>query len=139
MAFLAFNEPGMAGVARASIAGTAPVQRLAAATATLTPVLSDLERSVIAIARRDRVSSLRTPGRLSRWLGVLFGLRTSPRLADSRLEALRRIAVLSWRHGYTVPAAEVRAFLAAGYSSADYELVVDTIDAARIGHAGRFA
>jgi len=139
MAFLAFNEPGMAGVARANVAGTAPVQRPAAATATLAPVLSDLERSVIAIARRDRVSSLRTPGRLSRWLGVLFGLRTSPRLADSRLEALRRIAVLSWRHGYTVPAAEVRAFLAAGYSSADYELVVDTIDAARIGHAGRFA
>jgi hypothetical protein len=139
MAFLAFNEPGMAGVARASVAGTAPVQRPAAGDVAPAPVLTDLERSVIAIARRDRVSSLRTPGRLSRWLGVLFGLRTSPRLADDRLEALRRIAVLSWRHGYTVPAAEVRAFLAAGYSSADYELVVDTIDAARIGRAGRFA
>jgi hypothetical protein len=137
MAFLAFNEPGMAGAARASIAATPPVRLPSAAAAAPAPTatLTDLERSVIAIARRDRMATLRAPGRVSRLLALLFGLRASPRLADDRLEALRRIAVLSWRHGYTVPAAELNAFLAAGYSSAEYELVVDTINDARL--AGR--
>ncbi len=142
MAFLAFNEPGMAGAARASLAATAPAMpspRVAVAVSAPAPALTDLERSVIAIARHDRVSTLRTPGRVSRWLGVLFGLRVSPRLADDRLEALRRIAVLSWRHGYAVPALELRAFLAAGYSPAQYEMVVDTINDARIARTGRVA
>lgn len=141
MAFLAFNEPGMAGAARASIAATTPIVAPVAAAAVPTPVatLTELERSVIAIARHDRVSTLHAPGRFSRWLAVLFGLRTSPRLADDRLEALRRIAVLSWRHGYSVPAVELRAFLAAGYSPAEYELVVDTINDARIAGTGRVA
>jgi alkylhydroperoxidase family enzyme len=142
MAFLAFNEPGMAGVARASIAATAPVRSAPVADpaeAVPAATLTDLERSVIAIARHDRVSTLRTPGRASRWLALLFGLRSNPRLADDRLEALRRIAVLSWRHGYAVPAVELRAFLAAGYSPAQYELVVDRINDARIAGNGRVA
>jgi len=142
MAFLAFNEPGMAGAARASMAATAPVvhrpvEVAVAGPSTRAAMLTDLERSVIAIARHDRVSTLRTPGRLSRWLGLLFGLRTSPRLADDRLEALRRIAVLSWRHGYAVPAVELRAFLTAGYTPVQYELIVDTINDARIAESGR--
>ncbi len=142
MAFLAFNEPGMAGAARASLAATVPAMpspRVEVAVSALAPALTDLERSVIAIARHDRVSTLRTPGRVSRWLGVLFGLRVSPRLADDRLEALRRIAVLSWRHGYAVPALELRTFLAAGYTPAQYEMVVDTINDARIARTGRVA
>ena len=144
MAFLAFAEPGNAGYARA----TAPM-RIKPAALTLVhdavpeavaheiaaeeerPVLTELERSVIGIARQDGLSTLRQPGRLSRWLGVLFGVRISPQLADPKLEALRRIAVLSWKRGYAIASAEVKAFLAVGYTPAFYELVVDTIASAR--------
>ncbi|MGR6327658.1 hypothetical protein ACU5AX_01190 [Sphingomonas sp. XXL09] len=132
MAYLAFAEPGMAGYARVEA-----VRRL-----TLVedrPSLSELERSVIALARRDGPSSLRAPGVLSRLLEWVFGIKASTQLADPKLEALRRIAVLSWRRGYSVPSAEVRAFLASGYSPAEYELVVDGIAAAREAEAHRRA
>lgn len=145
MAFLAFAEPGNAGYARA----TAPM-RPAPALQVLVPdaappaneaeerpVLTELERSVIGIARHDGLSTLRQPGRLSRWLGLLFGVRISPQLADPKLEALRRIAVLSWKRGYSIASAEVKAFLASGYSPAYYELVVDTIASARQSEARR--
>ena len=137
MAFLAFAEPGNAGYARATAPASRPMPIAEIAPEALVmeeerPVLTELERSVIGIARQDGLSTLRQPGRLSRWLGLLFGIRISPQLADPKLEALRRIAVLSWRHGYSVPAVELRAFLAAGYSPAEYELVVDTINDARI-------
>lgn len=137
MAFLAFAEPGNAGYARA----TAPIRPMvgggmAVAPVTIDmqevrPVLTELERSVIGIARHDGMATLRQPGRLSRWLGLVFGVRISPQLADPKLEALRRIAVLSWKRGYAIASAEVKAFVAAGYSPAFYELVVDTIASAR--------
>jgi hypothetical protein len=133
MAFLAFAEPGNAGYARA----TAPVSRHAPKLAPLVaaqedrPMLTELERSVIGLARHDGLATLRQPGRLSHWLGLLFGVRVSPQLADPKLEALRRIAVLSWKRGYSIASAEVKAFLAAGFSPAFYEMVVDTIAAAR--------
>ncbi|WP_310596249.1 MULTISPECIES: hypothetical protein [unclassified Sphingomonas] len=122
---MAFAEPGMAGFARA-----AAVQRLATLIEDK-PALSELERSVIGLARGDGLSSLRRPGMLSRLLEWVFGIKASTQLADPKLEALRRIAVLSWRRGYSVPSVEVRAFLSAGYSPAHYELVVDGIAIAR--------
>lgn len=144
MAFLAFAEPGNAGYARA----TAPVRPAPAALTVVNtaaaviaeeerPVLTELERSVIGIARQDGMATLRQPGRLSRWLGLVFGVRISPQLADPKLEALRRIAVLSWKRGYSIASAEVKAFLAVGYSPAFYELVVDTIASARQSEARR--
>jgi hypothetical protein len=92
---------------------------------------SALEWSVIALAERDRPSSLREPGRVASALGAVFGFSRSPRLADERLEALRRIALLSWRRGYSVESQEVRSFLAAGFTAAQYELLVDSIAVAR--------
>ncbi len=144
MAFLAFAEPGNAGYARA----TAPVRQPAVrrplsivpeakTVEEERPVLTELERSVIGVARQDGLSTLRKPGRMSHWLGMLFGVRISPQLADPKLEALRRIAVLSWKRGYSIASAEVKAFLAAGYSPAYYELVVDTIAAARQAESRR--
>lgn len=94
------------------------------------PRLSALEWLVVALARRDRPSSLRQPGRLARAFGGLFG-RPSPALADDKLEALRRMAVLSWRHGAAVPAREVDAFLAAGFSADQYRAMLDSIGVAR--------
>jgi len=142
MAFLAFAEPGNAGYARVSAPVSRPVTvsetaPLAQAAEEERPVLTELERSVIGIARQDGLSTLRQPGRLTRWLGLLFGVRISPQLADPKLEALRRISVLSWKRGYAIASAEVKAFLASGYSPAFYELVVDTIASARQAEARR--
>ena len=119
MGYLAFSELGGGDVVeRVAPASDEPAR------------LSALEWSVVAIAWSDRLSSLRRPGRLARALGRIFG-GDNPRLADPRLEALRRMAVLTWHHGYTVPPHEVRAFGVAGYSASQYELLVDSIAAAQ--------
>lgn len=94
--------------------------------------LSALEWSVVAIARNDRLSSLRAPSRLSVAMGGLFGARHNPRLADPKLEALRRMAVLSWHHGYTVPTSALNAFTDAGYTIAQYETLLGSIASARL-------
>ena len=138
MAYLAFTD-GAAGAAtldRVPPAGppAAPVadavgQPMVEMTVAAAPLaaLNDLEWSVVGIAERDRLSTLRKAARPSRVSRLLFGERPNPRLADPRLEALRRVAVLSWHHGYTIPSAEVRGFLDAGFSAEQYELVVDRI------------
>ena len=84
---------------------------------------SALEWSVVMLARHDRPSSLREPGRVAKWLGRIFGEAFNRRLADPRLEALRRMAVLTWHHSYSVPKAELKAFFAAGFSADHYELL----------------
>lgn len=94
--------------------------------------LTALEWSVVAVARGDRLSSLRAPSRLSVAMGGLFGSRPNPRLADPQLEALRRMAVLSWHHGYTVPTSALTAFTDAGYTMAQYETMLGSIAAARV-------
>jgi hypothetical protein len=101
------------------------------------PQLSALEWLVVAIARRDGLASLRAPGRLSMAMGVLFGTKPNPRLADPKLEALRRLAVLSWHHGFAVPASAVKNFLAAGYSTDQYEALVASIASARTTRKAR--
>ncbi|GGB41367.1 hypothetical protein GCM10011380_33530 [Sphingomonas metalli] len=94
--------------------------------------LSALEWQVVALAQRDRMSSLNKPGRLAIALGTVFGpLQHNPRLADPKLEALRRMAVLSWHRGFSVPVSEIKAFHGAGFSPAQYETLVSSILAAR--------
>ncbi|MBV8687425.1 MAG: hypothetical protein JOZ90_04450 [Alphaproteobacteria bacterium] len=99
------------------------------------PRLSALEWSIVAVARRDGLSSLRDPGRLSSALSGLFGRRSGRKAPDTRLEALRRIAVLAWDRGWQVPTSELRAFVDAGFSLDQYELVQTSI--ARGRSAGR--
>jgi hypothetical protein len=84
---------------------------------------SALEWSVIALARRDRLSSLDQPGRIAKALASLFGLWRDSALADGRLEALRRMAVLAWHKGHAVPPSELHAFKAAGFTIDQYELL----------------
>lgn len=74
------------------------------------------ERSVIELARSDGLSSLSRPRWRTMLIEALFGVRRANRLADPRLEALRRMAVLL-RHG-RAGSAEQRRFLAAGFSAA---------------------
>ena len=111
--------------------------------ADLTPArvagLSPLEWSVVALARRDSLGSLRTPGRMSVALGGLFGTRHNPRLADSKLEALRRMAVHAWHRGYAVAKSELQAFIGAGYSIDQYETMMASISVAKMGGTSRRA
>lgn len=98
--------------------------------ATPKPEFSALEWSVIRLAQGDRLSTLREPGRLRRFSDWLTGIESSPTLANPRLEALRRMAVLSWHFGFVVPGDEVAEFNAAGFSQDQYELMVSSIRAA---------
>lgn len=127
MAYLFLPEPDRATAQRQVAAGPAPdAQRTPAPTDQLTP----LEWSVVGVARTDGPGSLRPTG----WGATLLRAvlkRPNPMLADARLEALRRIAVLSWRHGCTVPSHEVSAFLAAGFTPPQHRALVDGISAAR--------
>jgi hypothetical protein len=93
---------------------------------------SALEWQVVAIAQRDRLSSLRAPGRLSVALGVLFGgAAGNPRLADPRLEALRRLSVLAWHKGDALPVSEIAAFKAAGFTADQFETLLASISRGR--------
>lgn len=94
------------------------------------PEFSSLEWSVIRLARADSLSTLRTPGRIRRFINWLIGRSGSPELANERLEALRRTAVLSWHFGFTVPGDDVAHFLSQGFSPDQYELMVRSIRAA---------
>ena len=94
--------------------------------------LSALEWSIVAMAERDTLASLREPGRFLSALTSLFGLRPANRLANDRLEALRRISVLAWRKHWNVPKSELRTFFDAGFTPDHYELVQKSIGQARI-------
>ena len=105
---------------------------------TAKPEFSPLEWSVIRLARVDSLSTLREPGRFGRFVNWLLGRNGSPALANERLEALRRMAVLSWHFGFTVPGDDVADFLAPGFSPDQYELMVSSIRSA-IGNPQRIA
>ena len=93
--------------------------------------LTDLEWRVVAIARKAGPSSMRRPGPLATaWRAM--SSRPNTKLTNPRLEALRRMAVLTWHGGYSVPSHEVHAFLAAGFTAGQYEAIADHIAAARM-------
>lgn len=94
------------------------------------PDFSALEWSVIRLARVDSLATLREPGPIGRFINWLMGRQGSLELANEQLEALRRIAVLSWHFGFTVPSEDVADFLCAGFTSEQYELLVTSVRAA---------
>jgi hypothetical protein len=117
MAYLNFAEPATA---------------LAPVTARHDPVpqkasLTGLEWSVVALARRDSLASLRAPSRIGTAFATLFGGSATNRLADPRLEALRRVSVHAWYHGFAIPESEIEGFYAAGFGPEHLELVVTSI------------
>lgn len=133
MAYMSFSEvPDGAVVGPASATGTPASPDAATGADASMRSFTPLEWSVVALAERDRLSTLRAPGRFARVMERLFRSVHDPRLADGRLEALRRMAVLSWHHGFVVPGHEVRAFVAAGYSSEQYESLVTSITAVKV-------
>jgi hypothetical protein len=74
------------------------------------------EWAVIALARADGAASLSEPGRLRRLFESFFKIRRPNRLADPRLEALRRMAVLLRIGGGKTSDDERAGFLSAGYT-----------------------
>jgi hypothetical protein len=91
------------------------------------PAFSPLEWSIIRLARVDRLWTIRTAGRVRKFWNWLIG-RGNPELANPRLEALRRMAVLTWHYGFTVPGRDIAEFLSAGFSSDQYELMAGCIN-----------
>jgi len=93
------------------------------------PDFSPLEWSVIRLARVDKLWTIRAAGRLRRLWNWLLA-RGNPQLANEKLEALRRIAVLTWHFGFTVPGDDVADFLSAGFTADQYELMAGSINSA---------
>jgi len=85
------------------------------------------EWTIISLARRDSMASVQPDTRLARVFRRIFGIERANPLSDDRLEALRRIAVLTWHEGYNVPSSEIAAFLETGFSERQYELVAGHI------------
>ncbi|MCW3796730.1 hypothetical protein OMW55_02770 [Sphingomonas sp. BN140010] len=123
-------------------APTQPARYVHSAAPTIVPVeaagsapaparLSPLEWSIVAMAERDNLASLREPGRIAAALESLFGLTRANRLAHPRLEALRRVAVHAWRHHWNVPSSELKAFVAEGFTLDQYELIQASISRSR--------
>jgi hypothetical protein len=123
MAFLDFSQP-MAGPEQA--VGAAPVLPAPATTS-----FTEQEWQIVALARSDGLHSLRGPGRFDRLRRWIFGEETNLTLASDRLEALRRLAVEAWYKGYAVSLSGLAAFRAAGFSTAQLELLLATISAGR--------
>ncbi|WP_285017566.1 hypothetical protein [Novosphingobium sp. fls2-241-R2A-195] len=90
------------------------------------------ERRILALARTDGMQSLK-PQRKRGWLArlILGPTPPSPMLANERLEALRRLAVRAWHHGYTLPVSALKEARDAGYSEAKIGAVIDTIGRTR--------
>ena len=127
MAYLAVNEAldfalSPSRVSPSRVAALAPVAAPAAPKAKPAG-FSALEWSVVMLARHDRPSSLREPGRVGRLLALVFGDSYNRRLADPKLEALRQMAVLTWHHGYAVTSGQIGTFLAAGFTPDHYDLL----------------
>jgi len=127
MAYLARIEPHVR-VAPQAARPIAFLERVAPAPKA--PEFSALEWSIIRLARVDGLSTLREPGRFRRFVRWLTGTERHPELANERLEALRRMAVLSWHFGFSVPGDDVAAFISAGFTPEQYELMVSSIRAA---------
>lgn len=122
MAYLNFAEPA---------AAFAPVIARHDPVDTQQPTLTALEWSVVALAERDTLASLRAPGRVAIALAAIFGGSTDNRLADPRLEALRRVSVHAWYHGFAIPESEIEGFHAVGFTVDQLELVVTSISRGR--------
>ncbi|GAA0316971.1 hypothetical protein GCM10009087_29200 [Sphingomonas oligophenolica] len=109
MAFICFNIVPAAGT---STGVGRPYPGLA--------LFSPLERIVIETSLHDGLSSLGEPGIWRRRLHHLFGVRRKTRLADPRLETLRRVAVLL-RHGVEPGAGEANLYAESGFTIAQYQ------------------
>jgi hypothetical protein len=99
--------------------------------------LDDLERQAVLVSRNDDLRSLRSSGRGDRVKALVFGARPARRLADDRLEAIRRYALLYRINNGELARAEVAAAQAAGLSAAKLAIIRLMVDRWRAPAAGR--
>jgi hypothetical protein len=90
-------------------AGTAPAEIQDAP-------LNDVERTVLALSLKDPLWSIGPESRLGHLLRWIFDYRRPTSLANDRLEALHRFAVLSRRFGDQLDRSESDRLSDAGYS-----------------------
>ncbi|NKI97973.1 hypothetical protein [Novosphingobium sp. SG707] len=95
---------------------TGPAAAPSAQNSRFIPALTRLERLAIHIAQSDGIDSLAQPERGNRFMRWLFRADQPNPLADPRLEALRRYAVLLRLRGGAMPAGETRRLLDAGFA-----------------------
>jgi len=120
--------------------GTAPESNIIVGSPANPPArLSPLEWSIVAMAERDGVSSIRTVGRYTQALRNFFGFKQPNRLANDRLEALRRVAIFAWEYGWNVPKSELAAFLEAGFTNDHFELIQNSLGQVRAARGRRRA
>lgn len=87
------------------------------------------EWGALHIGAGDRLATLRRPGRYTLLLHRLFGVRSANRLADPRIETLRRTAVLlHWCKA--LPPSDKAAFHDAGFSEDQLAIVKALVQAA---------
>lgn len=122
MAFIDFAQP---------LAGAPAFLRSAAVDKIEPASLDPLDWQVVTLARADRLSTLRAPGRWDRLKALVFGPRSSPVLASERLEALRRLSVEAWHRGYAVTPSAIADVRRVGFTSDQLELLLATISAGR--------
>lgn len=108
MAYRAFDEWPLAPVADLT---AEPIESTEAEVP-----FSALELRVIALSGREPASSIEAPSKLDSFLAKLFAIRLAKPLADPRLEALRRFAILARTAGDRLADREVNAFIRAGFS-----------------------
>lgn len=128
MAYLDFREAGFATLARRSVPIAAEQVVLAAPES---DELGVVEWAVVALAKMDRLSSIRPPSRLLAFLTRIFTTPVNPQLANERLEALRRLAVQLWRRDVPLSVEEEEAFLGNGFSRSALARISDNIAARR--------
>ena len=91
-------------------------------------VLSPLELRTLQLSQADGRASLRAPRRIERLGAMLFGSRRVSGLANPRLEALRRFAILYRLEGAAIDAGEAMRAEAAGFSAAALDRVRRIVD-----------
>jgi hypothetical protein len=137
MAFIQFADAAPAALPIAHSALFAVPRGAARAIAEPAPLateqpLTSLERRVVELAREDGIGTLRPYRKRSFLSRLILGPgQPSPVLANERLEALRRLAVQTWHHGYTVPISALREAKQAGYNEMQIGAVIDMIGRSR--------
>lgn len=90
------------------------------------------ELRVLQLARRDGIETLQEPRKRGWFTRFVLGPPPpSRRLANERLEALRRLAVHAWHKGYLLPVSVVKAAEHAGFSEEQIGTLIDNIGRAR--------
>ncbi|MCJ2188195.1 hypothetical protein [Novosphingobium beihaiensis] len=127
MAFIDFHDAAPCALPNSTAALSAEIQTTGAVS-----MLTVLEHRVIELAREDGLETL-VPPRKRGWLArLIFGPEpASSMLANERLEALRRLAVHAWHHGYQLPASALKEAQTSGFNEDEIGAVIDTIGRAR--------